>query len=169
MYKGRTRLIFTFLLPAALLYAVFFLWPALQSLYLSLFEWSGVGEKTFIGLRNFRELVTILEVNTDGKFPFVHPTYGDIFFWPSVGHTLTNVFLGGVVTFGLAFADRTFEFWHPRQKVLPYGHLCPQCDRRHCFVPVVGSDLQPSPWSAQELVNAVGTGGASQDTLVGAR
>ena len=103
MYKGRTRLIVAFLLPATLLYAAFFLWPALQSLHLSLFEWSGIGEKTYVGLRNFRELLRILEVNVDSQFPFLHPTYGDVFFWPSVGHTLTNVLLGGVITFGLAF------------------------------------------------------------------
>lgn len=103
MYKGRTRLIVTFLLPATLLYAVFFVWPALQSLYLSLFEWSGVGEKTYVGLRNFRELLAILEVNVDSQFPFLHPSYRDVFFWPSVGHTLKIVILGGVITFGLAF------------------------------------------------------------------
>jgi len=103
MYKGRTRLILTFLLPATLLYAAFFVWPALQSLYLSLFDWSGVGEKTFIGLSNFRELLSIPKVNVDSQFPFMHLTYGDIFFWPSVGHTLKIMILGGVITFGLAF------------------------------------------------------------------
>jgi len=103
MYKGRKLLIVTFLAPATLLYAALFVWPALQSLYLSLFEWSGIGEKTYVGLRNFRELLRILEVNVDGQFPFLHPSYGDIFFWPSVGHTLINVILGGVITFGLAF------------------------------------------------------------------
>jgi len=103
MYKGKRLLIVTFLLPATLLYAFFFVRPALQSLYLSLFDWTGVGEKTYIGLRNFWELLGILGVKFDGQFPFLHPSYRDVFFWPSVGHTLRIVFLGGVITFGLAF------------------------------------------------------------------
>jgi len=103
MYRGRRLLVVTFLLPASLLYAVFFVWPALQSLYLSLFDWSGIGPRTYIGLRNFKELLSIPKVALGGKFPLIHPTYGDIFFWPSVGHTLTNMILGGIITFGLAF------------------------------------------------------------------
>lgn len=102
MYKGRKLLVVTFLLPATLLYAVFFLWPAVQSLYYSFFEWSGIGEKTYVGLRNFQELLAILKLDVDNEFPFLHPTYGDVFFWPSVGHTLVNVILGGLITFSLA-------------------------------------------------------------------
>jgi ABC-type sugar transport system permease subunit len=108
MYKGRRRLIVLFLAPSLLLYAIFFLWPAAQSVRLSFFEWSGIGEETYVGLRNFKELLSILDVQVNGQFPFIHPTYGDAFFWPSVGHTLINVFLGGLLTFGLAFMLTAF-------------------------------------------------------------
>ncbi len=104
MYKGRRLLIVTFLLPAVLMYTVFFVWPALQSLHLSLFEWSGFGvEKTFVGLRNFQELLDVIKLDVDNQFPFLHPTFRDQLFWLSVRNTLTYVFLGGAVTFSLAF------------------------------------------------------------------
>jgi len=103
MNQERKLLTIVFLLPVTLLYAFFFIWPALQSLYLSLFDWSGIGPKTFVGMRNFKELTAIIEVNVGNEFPYLNPLYGDTFFWPSVGHTLVNVFLGGLVTFSLAF------------------------------------------------------------------
>jgi len=103
MRNGKTRLAIAFSLPATLIYAIFFVWPAFQSFYLAFFKWSGVGEKTYVGLSNFRELLSIIECNVDAQFPFVHPSYGDIFFWPSVGHTLVNVLAGGAITFSLAF------------------------------------------------------------------
>lgn len=46
-----------FLLPAILLYLIFFLIPTAQTIYYSFFDWSGVGdERTFIGLDNYLEL-----------------------------------------------------------------------------------------------------------------
>jgi len=48
---------FAFLLPAVLLYGIFVLWPFLQTLYLSLFNWRGLsGEKKFAGLDNYERL-----------------------------------------------------------------------------------------------------------------
>jgi multiple sugar transport system permease protein len=46
-----------FIAPAALGFAVFFLWPTLRGLYLSLTEYSLFGSPTFTGLDNYRELV----------------------------------------------------------------------------------------------------------------
>jgi len=104
MYKGRRLLIVTFLAPACVLYVIFFVWPASQSLYLSLFKWSGFeAEKAYVGLGNFRELLDIIDAGFDSQFPFLHLTFRDQLFWYSVRNTLTNVFLGGVITFGLAF------------------------------------------------------------------
>jgi raffinose/stachyose/melibiose transport system permease protein len=42
-----------FLLPAALLYAVFYLGPLVQLLGLSLTDWKGLGPKHFVGLENY--------------------------------------------------------------------------------------------------------------------
>jgi raffinose/stachyose/melibiose transport system permease protein len=47
-----------FLLPALLVYAVFVLWPILNSFYFSTLDWNGVGQPVQVGLGNFRELVS---------------------------------------------------------------------------------------------------------------
>jgi ABC-type sugar transport system permease subunit len=84
--KPRTRLIVLFLLPAGLIYLMFFLVPAVWAFYYSGFDWSGFSsEMTFIGLQNF-----------------VHMMNDDIF-WKSFGNTMKILFVGGGVTFILAF------------------------------------------------------------------
>ncbi|MCK4516624.1 MAG: sugar ABC transporter permease [Spirochaetaceae bacterium] len=45
------------LAPAVLLYATFALLPQAQTLYFSLLQWDGIGESTFIGLKNFGTLL----------------------------------------------------------------------------------------------------------------
>ena len=40
-------------LPAALIYAVFLLYPIIETVLLSLNEWMGIGPKRFVGLRNY--------------------------------------------------------------------------------------------------------------------
>lgn len=47
---------FWYLLPGLVIYLAFYLIPSFQALYLSLFEWSGIGEKTFSGLQNYQRL-----------------------------------------------------------------------------------------------------------------
>lgn len=84
--RARKRLIITFLFPATFLYIVFFLYPAFRAFYYSFFDWSGFSyEATFIGLDNYKELVR------------------DELFIESLKNTLTIVFVGGVIVFGLAF------------------------------------------------------------------
>ena len=46
------------ILPALAVYLVFMLIPLAASLGLSFFAWTGYGEKTFVGLDNFRRLFT---------------------------------------------------------------------------------------------------------------
>jgi multiple sugar transport system permease protein len=45
------------LLPALAAFSLFVLWPIADSLWLSLHDWDGIGEKRFIGLDNYRELL----------------------------------------------------------------------------------------------------------------
>ena len=45
-----------FMLPAILLFSVYVLYPIGQSLLMSLYDWDGIGEKTFIGLQNYVDL-----------------------------------------------------------------------------------------------------------------
>lgn len=87
MRRGITKLTIFSLLPATLLYGVFFIYPAIQALYVSLFDWSGFSpDMKFIGLRNFTEL------------------FSDAHFWAVVmRNSLLIIFVGGVLIFSVAF------------------------------------------------------------------
>jgi multiple sugar transport system permease protein len=45
-----------FLTPGILFFAVYVIIPVFQSFNLSLYEWDGLGEKTYVGLRNYEDL-----------------------------------------------------------------------------------------------------------------
>ncbi len=47
-----------FLIPGVLFFSVYVLWPIVQSFNISLYQWDGLGEATYIGLANYRELAT---------------------------------------------------------------------------------------------------------------
>src|SRR5687768_13948753 len=54
----RYRAGYLFVLPAFLLYAVFLVYPFLQSIYLTFVEWNGADpEKTWVGLDNYDRLI----------------------------------------------------------------------------------------------------------------
>jgi ABC-type sugar transport system permease subunit len=48
---------YLFVLPAAVLMAVFIIYPLVSSVFLSLTNWSGLGTRNFIGLENYRTLL----------------------------------------------------------------------------------------------------------------
>ncbi|MBN8592761.1 MAG: sugar ABC transporter permease [Anaerolineae bacterium] len=73
-----------FLLPAILIYALFLLIPIGETILLSFFEWDGLNQPIFIGLANYERLFT------------------DRYFWLSLGHTLTWMVLGVLLTVGMA-------------------------------------------------------------------
>ncbi len=52
------RTMFLMLLPAVVLYSVFVAYPFVSSLSLSFYDWAGIGPKTFIGLDNYRNVLT---------------------------------------------------------------------------------------------------------------
>lgn len=84
--KTRKGLIILFLLPASLLYAVFFLFPAIQAFRYSFYEWSGFGDsQVFIGFDNYAEILR------------------DNVFWLSFRNTMTILVVGGIIVFSLAF------------------------------------------------------------------
>ncbi len=71
--RWRTDLVgWGFVLPFLLVYAVFLVWPVIQGLRMSLFNWSigGIGSSQFLGLFNYQEL------------------FSDPAFWNSLGVTL---------------------------------------------------------------------------------
>ncbi|MCU6712094.1 sugar ABC transporter permease [Paenibacillus sp. J5C_2022] len=59
-----------FVLPLLLLYVTLVFVPIVVSFYNGLLDWNGIGKSTFVGLDNFRRMLT-----------------GDDVFWPAVGRT----------------------------------------------------------------------------------
>ncbi|GAA6122370.1 sugar ABC transporter permease [Bifidobacterium psychraerophilum] len=47
-----------FLTPALLFYGVFELWPIIQTIWYSLYEWNGIDASTFVGLQNYVTVFT---------------------------------------------------------------------------------------------------------------
>lgn len=86
---GKKSVIFMFVFPAFLIYTAFVIVSIVWAGYYSFFDWSGVGEKIFVGLKNYTELLTQDEV-----------------FRGTVGHTLiyTAINVGIQVFGGLLFA-----------------------------------------------------------------
>ena len=52
------KVIALFVLPALIVYSVFFLYPIISSVYYSLTEWNGYSQPVFVGLENFVKLFT---------------------------------------------------------------------------------------------------------------
>jgi ABC-type sugar transport system permease subunit len=76
---SRYRAGYLFVLPAFLLYAVFMIYPFVQSIYFTFIEWNGADPvKTWVGLDNYRELVR------------------DDLFWKALRHNATWVVIGTV-------------------------------------------------------------------------
>ncbi len=83
--SGRSRMVIPFILPALVLYTLFFVYPAVQAFWVSLHDWTGFGKQmVYIGLGNYQEMLK------------------DSIFWASLGRTLIITVVGGVLIFGLA-------------------------------------------------------------------
>ena len=56
--RGRQRRGVPFIMPALVLYSVFFVYPAIRALWVSLHDWSGFGgNMVYIGMGNYREML----------------------------------------------------------------------------------------------------------------
>lgn len=86
---GRKKVILMFLLPAFIIYTLFVVVSVIWAGYYSLFDWSGVGDKTFLGIRNYIHLFT-----------------GDTIFWSTAAHTLVYTIICILIQVfgGLVFA-----------------------------------------------------------------
>lgn len=69
---------YLWVLPAALLYIVFKLYPLIYGLIISFYKWDGVGPMSFIGLDNFREIL------------FQDPLFWQAF-WHNIIYAITTV------------------------------------------------------------------------------
>ncbi|RKX54768.1 MAG: sugar ABC transporter permease [Thermotoga sp.] len=58
MQKVKIRYMLLFSTPAILLYTIFVIYPFIYSFILSFYNWPGVGPKIFVGLKNFRDILT---------------------------------------------------------------------------------------------------------------
>jgi multiple sugar transport system permease protein len=56
--RRRRRAALLFLLPACLMFALYVIYPIVSSIVLSFYNWDGVSERAFVGLANYRELVS---------------------------------------------------------------------------------------------------------------
>ncbi len=84
--QGRQRLVFPFILPALILYSLFFVFPAIRAFWVSLHNWTGFGSNmAYIGLGNYGEMLK------------------DSIFWGALSRTLVISIGGGVGIFVLAF------------------------------------------------------------------
>lgn len=86
---GKKRILLMFLLPAFIIYTGFVVVSIIWAGYYSFFDWSGVGEKLFVGLKNYIDLLT-----ADGVFGST--------VWHTLIYTVINVLIQ--VFGGLLFA-----------------------------------------------------------------
>ena len=86
---GKKSVILLFIFPAFLIYTAFVIVSIIWAGYYSFFDWGGVGEKVFVGLKNYIELVTQDEV-----------------FRATIGHTLVYTVINVAIQVfgGLLFA-----------------------------------------------------------------
>lgn len=83
---GRRRMVVAFLSPAFILYSLFFVYPALRAVMVSLFEWDGFrADMQYIGLQNFQNIA------------------GDPVFWDAVQRSFFISIVGGIAVFGTVF------------------------------------------------------------------
>ncbi len=106
------RWIYLFLLPTAVLYSMYSLWPIGVSWWYSLLDWNGFEQnRTYIGLDNFREV------------------FRDGFFWRAVGRT----FLFAVITVPIRLVFALVVAVMLNNPRLPFARLF----RTALFLPVV--------------------------------
>jgi len=95
-----------FLLPAFLLYTIFMIWPLVQSMIFSMFEFSGLKRGDFVGLANFRELFTRVPLNEQLPRAFLHNVY---FFIGTMAIQNTLGLLFAVLLHRSRFGKRFFQ------------------------------------------------------------
>lgn len=107
----RKKLFWPLLLPAALVYVVFFAGPSLFTLWLSLNKWAGAGPMSFTGLDNYRRI-------------FQDPTFRHSF-----TNTLWIIFGAGgltfLVSFGLTMVLRDMRGRKAARSILFFPNIVP--------------------------------------------
>ncbi|MCA9894598.1 MAG: sugar ABC transporter permease [Anaerolineae bacterium] len=145
---NRHRVGYIFVLPALVMYIIFFLYPFLSSIYLSLTDWDGINPMNYIGLENYQRLL------------------GDPQMWNALGHNITWVLVGtfAPIAIGLLLA---VLLWSNTRGQLVF--------RTVYFMPVVMSSVvvgiiwgwvyNPIFGFLNHLLEAVGLGGLARGWL----
>lgn len=85
-------LAYVYLAPALLVFALFMAWPLIRAVWLSFYEWDGLSTGTFVGLDNYRAVLTDPVL----REPFVHALELLVFF--SVLPILLGLTLAGLMS-----------------------------------------------------------------------
>lgn len=101
----KTRYILLFTIPALSLYTLFVIYPFGYSLVLSFFKWSGAGNRVFVGLSNFNNIIS---GSMSGEFrnALLHNLY---FFGLNVVFELGIAFLVAVILASKIWGQRFFR------------------------------------------------------------
>lgn len=105
---------YAFIAPAFLLYAIFFIYPFIVSIYYSFTRWSGAGPKEFVGFANYQRLVS------------------DTLLWQALSHNLIWVIVGTIVPIAIALLLGAL-MWRGARGMLVF--------RTIYFVPVVLAEV----------------------------
>ena len=62
---------YLYLLPAFLFYSLFVLYPLSDTIFTSFTEWSGIGEKKWVGLENYKKNLTDKKITSSIKHSFI--------------------------------------------------------------------------------------------------
>lgn len=97
---NRQRVGYYFVLPALLIYAVFFLYPFLNSVYLSFTDWNGVGSPVFTGLNNYIRMIQ------------------DPVMWRAVSNNLVWIVLGTIAPIAIGLLIAVLLWSHTRGQLI---------------------------------------------------
>lgn len=111
---GRVATGYAFIAPAFLLYAFFFIYPFVVSLYFTLIKWAGAGPREFVGLANYRRL------------------FSDQLLWEALSHNVIWVVVGTISPIAIGLLLGALLWRGPRGMIV---------FRTIYFLPVVLSDV----------------------------
>jgi ABC-type polysaccharide transport system permease subunit len=70
-HKSRHNSNYLYLLPAFIFYILFILYPLSDTVYTSFTQWSGIGEKTWVGLENYKNNLSDKKITSSIKHSFI--------------------------------------------------------------------------------------------------
>lgn len=86
------KIAYLYIAPAFVVFAGFMAWPLFRAVLLSLYEWDGLSQGTFVGVDNYREVIT----NPQLREPFLHSMI--LLFYFSVLPIVLGLLLAGLMT-----------------------------------------------------------------------